>query len=71
MPLLFAISFNLFNDRFIILMCNTKKLYFLIACFGCTESDHILYLKSKLIFQRNGLFVFYEIVTIIITSSII
>ena len=33
------------------------------------RSDHIFYYGSKLIFQHNGLFVFCEIVTIIITSS--
>ena len=50
-------------------MLDKKKLY--NACFGCMRNDHVFYCRSKLIFQHNGLFVFCEIVTIIVTSALI
>ena len=33
-------------------------------------SDHLFYCRPKLIFQHNGLFVFCDIVTIIMTSAL-
>ena len=35
MFLLFSICFNLFNGRFIILICQTKTKFYIVACFGC------------------------------------
>ena len=56
MLLLFAISFNSFNHRFIILICWAKSFFYVTACFWCVWSDHIFYCRPKLIiFQHNGL----------------
>ena len=60
---------NLFNDRFIIFICYTKKKNLYNCLFWIYVEYHILYLWAKLIFKHNGLFVFREIVTIIIASS--
>ena len=49
--LLFAISFNSFNVRFIIIMLDKKTIFFIIACFGCKESDQICYYSFSPLFR--------------------
>ena len=45
-----------FTFFLLILIFGEKKVkVFIIACFKCTEIDHIFYCKLKLIFQHSGL----------------